>query len=207
MDLSLDMLLAIIEQYGYLALFFMLWLGIVGLPIPDELVVAAGGFLASRGILIPLYSFLAGYFGVASGLTIGYLLGRWFGKPILHRLSRNPKMHAYIARSTALIEKYGTFSLCISYLLPVVRHVVPYIVAMGGMTYRRYALNSYTTGLVWTAGFYFVGHFFGRNMEMVVALTRKYGFITLGIIILLIGIGIVIRRMILAKQSCKIEGE
>lgn len=207
MDFSLDMLLGIIEQYGYLALFFMLWLGIVGLPIPDELVVAAGGFLASRGILDPFYAFLAGYFGVASGLTIGYLLGRWFGKPILRRLARKPKMHAYIVKSSALIEKYGTFSLCISYLLPVVRHVVPYIVAMGGMTYRRYALYSYTTGLVWTAGFYYVGHIFGRNMEMVVSLTRKYGFIALGIIIILIVLILIIRRIFLGKQSCKIEGE
>lgn len=85
--------------------------------------------------------------------------------------------------------------------------MVPYIVAMGGMSYRRYALYSYTTGLVWTAGFYFVGHFFGRNMEMVVALTRKYGFIALGIIIILIVIIFIIRRIILGKQSCKIEGE
>ncbi|MGE5700924.1 MAG: DedA family protein [Clostridia bacterium] len=207
MDLSLDMLLAILEQYGYVALFFMLWLGIVGLPIPDELVVAAGGFLASIGILNPLYSFLAGYLGVASGLTIGYLLGRWFGKPILGRLSKKPKMHAYIVRSSTLIEKYGTFSLCISYLLPVVRHVVPYIVAMGGMSYRRYALFSYTTGLVWTAGFYFVGHFFGKNMEMVVAMTRKYGFIAIGVIAVLIIGGLILRRIILANKSCKIEGE
>ncbi len=207
MDMNLDMLLGIIEHYGYVALFFMLWLGIVGLPIPDELVVAAGGFLASIGFLKPLYAFLAGYLGVVSGLTIGYLLGRWFGQPILRILSKKKKMHAYITRSTELIKKYGSFSLCISYLLPVVRHVVPYIVAMGGMTYRRYALLSYTTGLVWTTAFYFVGHFFGKNMETVVMVSRKYGFIVLGVIIGLILLGLIIRWLIHLNKSCNTEGD
>lgn len=59
--MEINMLMSIIEQYGYAAIFFLLWLGIVGLPIPDELVVATGGFLASMALLDPVYGFLAGY--------------------------------------------------------------------------------------------------------------------------------------------------
>ena len=40
-----------IEQYGYWALFFCLWLGIIGMPIPDEMIVMSGGFVSSLGIL------------------------------------------------------------------------------------------------------------------------------------------------------------
>lgn len=42
--MEINLLMSIIEQYGYIAIFFLLWLGIVGLPIPDELVVATGDF-------------------------------------------------------------------------------------------------------------------------------------------------------------------
>ncbi|MBG9790696.1 DedA family protein [Brevibacillus laterosporus] len=197
--MSVDVLLQFIEQYGYLAIFFLLWLGIVGLPVPDELVVATGGLVAALGYLNPYYAFLAGYFGVVSGLSIGFFLGRWVGPPILTRLAKKKKFGPYIDRSTALIKKYGTFSLFISYLLPVVRHLVPYVVAVGGMTFRKYALYSYTTGLVWALAFYFLGYFFGNHVGHIIAVSRHYGFITLWVILALI-IGLFIYRFCRLKK-------
>lgn len=204
--MEMNLLVSIMEQYGYAALFFMLWLGIVGLPIPDELVVATGGFLASIQILNPFYSFLSGYLGVISGLTIGFLLGKWFGRPILEWLSKTEKMRRMITRSTDLIKKYGTFSLCISYLFPVVRHIVPYLVAMGGMRYRRYAALSYSIGLVWTSFFFFIGYLFGRNVETLIQMLRQYGFYALAALPLLIIIGLFVRQK-WANRPYKAQGE
>jgi membrane-associated protein len=193
--MEVNLLMSIIEQYGYLAIFFLLWLGIVGLPIPDELVVATAGFLVSLGILDPFYSFLTSYLGVVSGLTIGFLLGKYFGTPILCWLSKKEKMRSKVETSTALLEKYGTTALCISYLFPVVRHLVPYLVAMGGMTFRRYALLSYPIGLVWTIGFYLIGYVFGRNVETIIEMIRKYGLYTLLILLVICGVVFLVRKM------------
>jgi len=204
--MEMNLLISIIEQYGYVALFFLLWLGIVGLPVPDELVVATGGFLASVQILNPYYSFLAGYLGVMSGLTIGFLLGKWFGRPILDWLSKKEKMRRMITRSTELINKYGTFSLCISYLFPVVRHIVPYLVAMGGMKFRRYAALSYSIGFVWTVFFFLIGYVFGKNVEMVVHVIRHYGLYALAGLILLIIVGMIARQK-WANRPYKAHGE
>ncbi|MBO8164440.1 MAG: DedA family protein [Brevibacillus sp.] len=201
MEISIASLLHFIEQYGYLALFFLLWLGIVGLPIPDELVVATGGFVASLGYLDPFYAFLFDYLGVVSGLTVGYLLGRWFGKPILRWLSRKKKIARSISRATALIEKYGPYALCLSYLFPVVRHIVPYIVAIGGMKFRRYALFSYSTGLVWTFAFYMVGFLFGQNMDVIIEVSRRYGYYALGLMAVLAVGGFLVRRLVIANRS------
>ncbi|QQE73434.1 DedA family protein [Brevibacillus composti] len=205
--MEINLLMSIIEQYGYFAIFFLLWLGIVGLPIPDELVVATGGFLASIQLLDPVYSFLAGYFGVASGLTIGFLLGKFFGKPILRYLTKSEKMRHTVIRSTGLLEKYGTLALCFSYLFPVVRHVVPYIVAMSGMSYRRYAALSYPIGLIWTAAFYFIGYLFGRNMEGIVTMIRSYGLYGLLVLAAVLAAGWFFRRFFLAKSAYRAKGE
>ncbi|QRG69247.1 DedA family protein [Brevibacillus choshinensis] len=205
--MEINLLMSIIEQYGYLAIFFLLWLGIVGLPIPDELVVATGGFLVSIGLLNPVYSFLAGYLGVASGLTIGFLLGKYFGKPILQWLSKSEKMRHAVERSTELLSKYGTSALCISYLFPVVRHVVPYLVAMGGMTYRRYALLSYPIGLVWTIAFYLLGYVFGNHVEAIVGMIRHYGFYTLLILVVVIAVGVVVRKYMLSNRAYRAKGD
>ncbi|MFP3389384.1 DedA family protein [Brevibacillus sp. SIMBA_040] len=205
--MEINLLMSIIEQYGYLAIFFLLWLGIVGLPIPDELVVATGGFLASIGLLNPFYSFLAGYLGVASGLTIGFLLGKYFGRPILRWLSKSEKMRHAVDRSTVMLEKYGTTALCISYLFPVVRHVVPYLVALGGMSYRRYALLSYPIGLVWTTAFYFLGYVFGNNVEAIIGIIRKYGFYALLVVVAVLAIGLIVRKVVLGNRAYRAKGE
>jgi membrane-associated protein len=48
---SFDTLVSMIEHYGYAALFFSLWLGIVGMPIPDEVIVMTGRAVTGSGIL------------------------------------------------------------------------------------------------------------------------------------------------------------
>ncbi|MDR7317490.1 DedA family protein [Brevibacillus nitrificans] len=159
-----EMLTDSVGQFGYLALFFLLWLGIVGMPIPDEVIVLSAGVLTSTGVLKIIPAFVATYLGVVSGLSLGYVLGRTVGAPALNWIGRKKGMHKYVAHAQSLLERYGSYALCISYFLPVVRHVVPYLVGIGKMTFRRYALFSYTTGLVWTLILFVIGHITGNNV-------------------------------------------
>lgn len=161
--MSLDMLTDSVSQFGYPALFFALWLGIVGMPIPDEVIVLSAGVLVSTGFLHIVPAFVATYLGVVSGLSVGYVLGRVLGAPALHWLGRKKGMNKYVERAQALLERYGSYALCVSYFLPVVRHVVPYLVGIGKMTFRRYALFSYTTGLVWTMVLFGAGYLIGNQ--------------------------------------------
>lgn len=185
--MSLEMLTDSVSQFGYPALFFALWLGIVGMPIPDELIVLSAGVLASTGILHVVPAFIATYLGVVSGLSLGYVLGRTLGAPALDWVARKKGMNKYVERAQSLLERYGSHALCISYFLPVVRHVIPYLVGIGKMTFRRYALFSYTTGLVWTLVLFSAGYIMGNNaayLDTFLGLFNK-GMVA-GVIILLI---------------------
>lgn len=161
-------------QFGYPALFFALWLGIVGMPIPDEVIVLSAGVISSLGYLQPLPAFLLTYLGVVSGLSLGYVLGRIVGAPVLDRLSRRKGLQKHITRGQDLLQQYGSYALCISYFIPVVRHVVPYLVGIGGMKFRQYALFSYTTGLLWTLLFFITGNLLGNNADYIGQLISRY---------------------------------
>lgn len=179
--MHIDILLNEIDQYGYAALFFFLWLGILGMPIPDEVVVMGGGFVTSLGILKPLPAFLLTYAGVVSGLTIGYCIGRAIGSPALNYLMRKKKMGKYIEKAQNLIERYGAFSLVLSYLLPVIRHIVPYIVGLNKMPFSKYALLSYSTGFVWTLALFITGRYFGNSIESISHYLRQFGWLTISV--------------------------
>lgn len=173
--MNYDVLVDMIGQYGYAALFFALWLGIVGMPIPDEVIVMTGGAATSSGLLHVVPAFILTYLGVISGLALGYFLGRFIGPPILDKLRRKKNMGKYIAASENLVAKYGSMALVICYFFPVVRHITPYIVGVNKMTFRRYALISFTTGLVWTMTFFVLGRLAGNHVEKIGMLVYQYG--------------------------------
>jgi membrane protein DedA with SNARE-associated domain len=75
----------LLAYWGYLAIFFVVILGNIGLPIPEETVLVLAGYLVWEGTL-SLHLVLA--VGVASavvGDNIGYWLGRELGRRVLER--------------------------------------------------------------------------------------------------------------------------
>lgn len=66
----------LISQYGYFAIFGMLVLGIVGLPIPDEVMMTFVGYLSSIHILNYELCLLISFSGAISGMLISYFLGK-----------------------------------------------------------------------------------------------------------------------------------
>ncbi|MDC7728945.1 DedA family protein [Bacillus cereus group sp. MYBK120-1] len=182
--MELHELLSYIEQYGYWALFFCLWLGIIGMPIPDEMIVMSGGFVSSLGILSVIPAFLLTYLGVVSGLSLGYILGKIFGTKVFDKLMKKKKAK-YLLKSQQMVEKYGHYALVTSYFIPVVRHIVPYLVGMNNMPFKTYALYSYTTGFVWTLVYFVLGALFGQHIESIVAIAIEYG-LYFGVIVFIV---------------------
>jgi membrane protein DedA with SNARE-associated domain len=66
-----------IAHYGYTGLAVMLMLGIIGLPIPDETLLAFAGHLIAKGRLAFLPTIGTAFLGSVCGITVSYALGRW----------------------------------------------------------------------------------------------------------------------------------
>jgi membrane protein DedA with SNARE-associated domain len=75
-----------IAHYGYLALFGLLRLGIVGLPVPGETLLTFAGYLIFRGKFALLPTLAAAFFGSVCGMSLSYGLGRTLGRALVERL-------------------------------------------------------------------------------------------------------------------------
>jgi membrane protein DedA with SNARE-associated domain len=70
----------------YLGMYTLLLLSAVGMPLPEDLTLAAAGFLISKDLMSPLPAALVGIAGVVSGDQVVYSLGKHFGpKVVAHR--------------------------------------------------------------------------------------------------------------------------
>ncbi|EGL18661.1 MULTISPECIES: DedA family protein [unclassified Paenibacillus] len=200
--MSIDSILDGIHHFGYFALFFSLWLGIVGMPIPDEVVVMTGGMVGSLRLLQTVPAYVMTYLGVVSGLSLGYILGRVMGPHVVERLREKKKIAPYIQKSDRLLEKYGSFALVISYCFPVVRHVLPYLVGVNKMPFPKYAMISYSTGLLWTTIYFIIGYYFGGNIERIGNNVYKYGYYGLAAAVIFIISAAVIKAIRKKKKVC-----
>src|SRR5580658_901586 len=164
-----------ISQYGYFAVFFLLMLGIVGLPVPDETLLAFSGYLAFKGNLSLPLAFAAAWAGSTCGITISYYLGRTFGLKLIHRYGRYVRItEEHVMKAHAWFERVGHWGLTFGYFVPGVRHLTAYAAGMSEVAPRQFALFAYSGGFLWAASFLLLGYFLGERWKVVEGRIHQY---------------------------------
>ena len=167
--------LAWITQYGYLAIFCLLVLGIVGLPVPDETLLTFTGYLVFIGRLSLPLAFLSAFAGSACGITLSYTLGRTFGLTLIHRYGRYLRItEAHVEKAHAWFRRAGHWSLTFGYFIPGVRHFTAYAAGMSELEYPSFALFAYSGAVLWVTAFLSLGYLLGEQWKAVQANIDHY---------------------------------
>jgi membrane protein DedA with SNARE-associated domain len=160
--------LAWITEYGYPAIFCLLVLGIVGLPVPDETLLTFTGYLVYKGHLALPFAFAAAFGGSACGITLSYVLGRTFGLGLIHRYGKYVRIREeHVMKAHEWFERVGRWGLTFGYFVPGVRHFTAYAAGMSAMETRHFALHAYLGALLWASTFIGLGYFLGERWEAV----------------------------------------
>jgi membrane protein DedA with SNARE-associated domain len=179
-----------VSSYGYLAIFSLLVLGIVGLPVPDEFLLTLCGFLIYQGRLRPVPAFFSALAGSGSGITCSYLIGKTVGWKFLH--SRFGRFLHISDQRIRLVhdwfDRIGHWALIIGYFVPGVRHFTAIVAGTSKLEYRSFALFAYCGATAWVSTFLFIGYHFGNRWEEILKLVDRHlkvGSVVLGVVILL----------------------
>lgn len=163
MDLLPDFINTWLVQYGEFTLFFLLALGIIALPIPEETLLVFSGLFISQGTFSLIPTFLFAYFGSLTGITVSYLIGSTGGLYLIKKYGR----YVGLSESKLLMahnwfEHYGKWMLFIGYFVPGLRHFTGVFAGISTLEYSHFALFAYTGAFFWVATFLTVGYFFGN---------------------------------------------
>ena len=157
-----------IAQNGYPAIFGLLVLGIVGLPVPDETLLTFTGYLIYKHSLQPLPAFFSAFLGSAAGITISYLLGRYFGLALIHKFGRYLHVtEESINKAHSWFERVGRWALTFGYFIPGVRHLTAYAAGISELKPQWFAVFAYAGAVLWTTAFLCLGYFLGEKWEIV----------------------------------------
>jgi len=175
-------ILAWLAHYGYPGLFFLLMLGIVGLPIPDETLLVFCGYLIYKGRLSPLPAFASGFAGGMCGITLSYILGLKFGREVIFRYGKYVRITPkHVEDVTRWFYRFGLWLLSAGYFIPGVRHYTALVAGMSGLNVRRFATYAYPGAAVWVATFLTLGYTFGDGWEHTSEQVHRYSLIATGV--------------------------
>ena len=137
-------LLGWISRYGLQFIFGAQVLGIVGLPMPDELMLTMAGTLVRAGRLPLLGTLVAAQGGALVGITVSYLAGRYIGLAALRKIVHIPD--DLLRRVEHWFHRAGGWLLTFGYFIPGVRHVTAIAAGSSGLGYGTFAAFAYPGG-------------------------------------------------------------
>jgi membrane protein DedA with SNARE-associated domain len=150
-------------DYGSIALFVLLALGILALPVPDETLMVAAGFLIARGKLNFSFTVFAAYMGAICGISLSYLIGRYGGSVLLEKYGHFVRLtKPRIERTRHWFSRIGMWALFIGYFIPGVRHFTGYIVGTVRIPFNRFAIFAFSGAIVWSSTFLTIGFLLGK---------------------------------------------
>ncbi|EGY34440.1 DedA family protein [Aggregatibacter actinomycetemcomitans] len=163
----MEFLISFFTDYGYFAVLFVLIICGFGVPIPEDITLVSGGVISGLGYANVHVMLLVSFFGVLSGDSTMYWLGRIYGVKILR--FRPIRRFLTVERLRLVrnkFDQYGNRVLFIARFLPGLRAPI-YMVA--GITRRvsfiRFLLLDLVASIISVPIWVYLGDFGASNLD------------------------------------------
>lgn len=175
---DLPKVLMAVADYGYLALFVVLFAEELGvpLPLPGDVLLLFTGYLVGRGVLRFDLSVLTVVLAAFAGASTLYALASRHGRSLLTRYGR------YIRLSNARLEplesrfrRLGPWAMLLARITPGLRIYMSAIAGLGGVPYPRFAAALAPAALAWAVAFIFIGSKVGEQWDELARLFEHHG--------------------------------
>ncbi len=160
----------LIGHWGYVAIFIVVVLGNVGVPLPEETILAVAGYLVWRGRLDLWAVLVVGIVSAVVGDNLGYWLGRRFGRSWLPRYARWVLGHPErLGRMEAFVARRGPLAVFVARFVPGIRFTAGPLAGALGLGFVPFLAANVLGALLYVpvvvgAG-YAVGYGFGPYVE------------------------------------------
>ncbi|MNZ82850.1 Inner membrane protein YqjA [compost metagenome] len=197
------------EQFGYFGIFLMLAFENIFPPIPSEVILPFGGFMATTTNLTIPGVIIAATLGSLLGAVILYYIGRlldvnrlekiverWGG---LLRISKKD-----IHKADAWFDKYGYWTVLFCRMVPLVRSLISIPAGMSGMKFGVFMIFTTIGTLGWNLLLVLIGAALGESWEDIAMYMDMYSNV---VYVLLAGGVVILGYLFFRKRSRKMNTE
>lgn len=195
--------IGLVEAAGYAGIFLTMALESAAIPIPSEVVVPFGGFLAATGKMdfwaVALIATLANLVGCA----LLYFIGLKGGRPLAERYGKYFLVHKDdIQKFDGWIARYGAKTAFFSRLLPGVRTFSAFFLgaSAGAVKFSVFAFYTGVGSFVWNVALTYAGFVLGANWGALRGYFEKFN-IVITILAMLALAAFILRHLRMQKKN------
>ena len=160
---------AYIEHFTYLGLFVVLMLCGLGLPIPEDVALLAGGYLVHRGITRYPITLAVALLGVVAGDNSLFFLGRRFGTGFVRYFGiGRPGRQVQIERIQKFMQRHGHRAIFYARFLAGLRALIYLSAGSFGVRPAVFLVYDLLGALISVPIVVTLGYIFGKQLEMIV---------------------------------------
>ena len=180
-----DFLLTQIINYGAPILGVIVFIGAMGAPFPGTLIVIAVGAFARQGLLTWYTTGLTALAFVVLGDNLSYAMGHYARGAVLRRFQKSEN---WIKAETTFNRWGGMSIFWTRFLLTGIAVPVNLIAGTSGFGIRRFFVYDLIGETIWIFGYGGLGYLFGSQWEAVSNVLSNVSGLSLGLVILAVGI-------------------
>ena len=158
----------------------------IGLIVPGDLILALGGVYASQQKMSLLLVIVIGTLAAIAGESLGFLLGRRYGRRVVRRV---PFVGGWLAekleQSEGFFKKHGGLTVAIGRYATAAGAFIPFTAGASKMSYRTFILFDAPAIAVWAAGISIFGYVFGQHLGFIDRALSRFGYVVLGLAVVL----------------------
>ncbi|HBN07292.1 MAG TPA: DedA family protein [Cyanobacteria bacterium UBA8530] len=169
-----------LEHWGYLAVFLGIMLENAGIPVPGETLIIAAAILAGQGVLNIQGVFLMAVAGAILGDNLGYWLGLKGGRALLLRHGRWLGITSEkLEEAELLFRPRSEWAVFFGRFVAILRIFAGPLAGIIRMPYPRFLLFNSAGAFCWVAVVAGLSFLLGNNLEGIVLVLRRLGWIGL----------------------------
>jgi membrane protein DedA with SNARE-associated domain len=175
----------LLHHYGYVAIFVIIALENIGLPLPGETILVTSAIFAAETHGLNVFAIV----GVAiaaciGGSLAGFAIGRWGEQRFLH--TYGPRVHlteADLRLGSYLFRRYGAAVVLVARYVAVLRSLASLLAGANRMDARPFAIFTSLGAAAWSATYGFGAYALGRRLA---ELSSRAAIPVIGIVVVLV---------------------
>lgn len=165
----------LLGHYGYLAVAVLVLVEDFGVPAPGETVLILASIEAHNGRLDILAVAAFAFVAAVVGDNIGFVIGHFGGRPLLHRYGRyvllTPRR---LDRADRFMGRHGGKVVVVGRFVEGMRQANGLLAGAAGMPWRRFLVCNAIGAAAWVAVWATLGYLVGGHLAAVEHLLARY---------------------------------
>ena len=165
----------LIEHAGYPGIALIVFVEGFGVPAPGETAIIVGATYAGRGHLNIVVVGVAAALAAIAGDSLGYLIGRTGGRPLVLRYGRYVRLtHERFERMEGFMRRRGPIVVAVARFVEGLRQLNGVVAGASGMPWTRFVLFNAIGAVLWVGVWAPAGYLAGDNLKAIEATISRY---------------------------------